>query len=116
MPPCYGAPWPARVRLDRRRTDGPPHAQCAYGMATGRRVAWGNPKRLGVRRQPGEGVWPMAARDLGRRGVGRRAGADAEGADARARCHSATSRRRARPTHFQFAKPQFEHDLLQNFE
>jgi hypothetical protein len=58
MPSCYGAPRPARVWLDRGRTNGPPCAQRAYGATTGRRVARGKPRHLGARRRPGEGAWP----------------------------------------------------------
>jgi hypothetical protein len=79
MPSYHGAPRPARVRA---APDGP-----AVYRVHGTRMAQrrGKAEASRVRRRPGEGAWPRAARDLGRRGVGRCTDTDAEGAGARAR-------------------------------
>jgi hypothetical protein len=104
MSPYHGAPRPVRVRAaprtDRRSAVCTAHVRCNGGEARG--VGKGEVSQ--ARRRPGEGVWPRAARNLERRGVGRRAGA------------GAASRRRVRPVRFQFAEPQFEHDLRQKIE
>jgi hypothetical protein len=94
----------AGSRTDRR--------SAAYSAATGKS------RHLGCGFDLVKARGPRAVRDLGLRSVRRCAGVDAEGAAARARARrcGATSWRRARPTRFYFAEPQFEQEELQKFE